>query len=241
MAGASGAPEAGPSTKSCTGPEAKDGVACRGGGTTGFSVLRELCCLWKTRRGGTSVPDCKGKFLRRGGLGIRFQLQGFPSSPGRAALGRRWRARRRVAGSARPSATGSKRGRSARCTSAGGSWAPSAHGPCASARPAAGGHPSAGTCQGSEVSHVRGPTPAPRQPPAHAHPESLECQTSASPGPESGHASQPGCVCVLVAGGVCVCVSHRWCVCVCVLVTGGVCVCVCVLVTGGVCVCVCVC
>ena len=54
---------------------------------------------------------------------------------------------------------------------------------------------------------MSGPTPAPRQPRAGAHPESLECQTSAYPGRESGHASQPSCVCVS-SSVLCVCVSR---------------------------------
>lgn len=61
---ASGAPDADPSTTRGTGPGAETETAGPGdrgvpsggeGGTTGFSVLRELCCLWKTRHGMGSI------------------------------------------------------------------------------------------------------------------------------------------------------------------------------------------
>lgn len=95
---ASEPPDADPSTTKCPGPGAETaapgdrGVASGGeGGTTGFSVLRELCCLWKTRHGIGGIrarlqgvlPSDKarhqgGTSLRRGGLRIRLQ-EGFPS------------------------------------------------------------------------------------------------------------------------------------------------------------------
>lgn len=58
VAVASGPPDADPSTARCIGPEAETvGSGDRGmasgeeGDSTGFSVLRELCCLWKKRHG----------------------------------------------------------------------------------------------------------------------------------------------------------------------------------------------
>ena len=86
VAGAAGAPEAGPSIKSCTGPGAgtagpgaKDGVACRGGGTTGFSALRELCCLWKTRCGVVNTrARLQGEIPQAGRAGDPTPATGLP-------------------------------------------------------------------------------------------------------------------------------------------------------------------